>query len=108
MVRDMIGRSQYFCTQSILSFEGWRRPLVDADWHAFCQAIHKGLKGKEWELYHHYKELNQATRAKKPSERQKARALWAMKAAWDRGEEYYDPARKEDLLGRTKNPSGIV
>ena len=26
-----------------------------------------------------------------------------MKAAWDRGEEYYDPARKEeDILGRTK------
>ena len=33
---------------------------------------------------------------------QKAKALWAMKAAWDRGEEYYDPARKEDILGRTK------
>ena len=25
-----------------------------------------------------------------------------MKAAWDRGEDYYDPARKEDILGRTK------
>ena len=36
-----------------------------------------------------------------PSESQKAKALWAMKAAWDRGEEFYDPARKEDILGRT-------
>ena len=25
-----------------------------------------------------------------------------MKAAKDRGEEYYDPARKVDILGRTK------
>ena len=25
-----------------------------------------------------------------------------MKAAWDSCEEYYDPARKEDILGRTK------
>ena len=33
---------------------------------------------------------------------QKAKAPWAMQAAWDRGEEYYDPARKEDMLGRTK------
>ena len=32
----------------------------------------------------------------------KAKALWAMKAAWNRGEEFYDPARKEDILGRTK------
>ena len=74
---------------------------MDADWHAFCQAIYKGSEGKEWELYHHYKELNQATGAKKPSESPKARAF-------DRCEEFYDPARKEDLLGRTKNPSGIV
>ena len=27
----------------------------------------------------------------------KAKALWAMKAAKDRGEEHCDPARKEDL-----------
>ena len=27
-------------------------PLVDADWHACCQAIHKGIEGVEWrELY---------------------------------------------------------
>ena len=25
-----------------------RGPLVDVDWHAFRQAIHKGFKGKEW------------------------------------------------------------
>ena len=25
-----------------------------------------------------------------------------MKAAWDRGEDYYDPARKEDILCRTR------
>ena len=27
----------------------WRPPLVDADWHAFCQAIYKGFEGSEWE-----------------------------------------------------------
>ena len=35
---------------------------------------------------------------KKTSESQKAKALWAMKAAWDRGEECHNPARKEDIL----------
>ena len=33
---------------------------------------------------------------------QKAKALWAMKAAKDMGEECYDPTRKEDILGSTK------
>ena len=32
----------------------------------------------------------------------KEKALWAMKAAKDRGEECHDPARKEDILGRSK------
>ena len=40
--------------------------------------------------------------AKKPSESQKAKALWAMKAAKDRVEEFYDPARKENILGKNK------
>ena len=31
-------------------------------------------------------------------------ALWAMKAAKDRREEFYDPARKDNVLGRNKTP----
>ena len=46
--------------------------------------------------------MSTTTGARKPSESQKAKALWAMKAAWDRGEDNYDRARKDDLLGRTK------
>ena len=46
--------------------------------------------------------MSKATGANKPSESQKGKALLAMKAAEDRGEEYYDPARKEDILERTK------
>ena len=35
-------------------------------WHAFCQAINKGIEGDEWgDLYSHYRELNQAARTKK-------------------------------------------
>ena len=51
-------------------------PLVDADWHAFCQAIYKGIGGSERsELYEHYREMSKATGAKKPCESQRARAL---------------------------------
>ena len=46
--------------------------------------------------------------AKKTEEPQKARALWAMKEAKDRREEFYDPARGEDILGRNKNAIGVV
>ena len=31
-----------------------------------------------------------------------AKALWPMKVVWDRSEDYDDPARKEDILGRTR------
>ena len=59
---------------------------MDADWHAFCQAIYRGIEGQEWEeLYFHNREMNKAAGARKPSESQKAKALWAMKAAKDRG-----------------------
>ena len=55
----------------------WGPPSADADWHAFCQAIYKGVEGSEWrELYHHYRDLSKAAGAKKPSESQKAKALW--------------------------------
>ena len=37
---------------------------------------------------------------KKSSGSQKAKALWPMKAAKERGDEFYDSARKENTLGR--------
>ena len=33
----------------------WGPPLVDADWHAFCQAIYKGIESSE--LYGHCSEM---------------------------------------------------
>ena len=76
---------------------------MDADWHAFCQAIYKGIEGSEWEeLYFHYRAMSKAAGARQPSESQKAKALWAIKAAKDRGKHFYDPARKEIILGRNQ------
>ena len=41
----------------------WGAPLVDADWHAFCQDTYQGIEGQEWEaMCYHYKELHQAAR----------------------------------------------
>ena len=55
------------------------------------------IEGEEWEeLYCHYRDMVKETGAQKPSESQKAKALWAMKAAKDTSEEYDDPARRED------------
>ena len=42
-----------------------------------------------------YRELNQATRPMMPSERQKAKGLWATKAARDRDEEFCDRLAKK-------------
>ena len=46
--------------------------------------------------------MSRATGATRTSESQKAKGFWAMKAAKDRGEEYYDPARKDKIWGREK------
>ena len=81
--------------------ERWSLPKVDADWYAFCQALYKGIEGKDWEeMYDSYKEMSWAVGVKKPQEAQKARALWAMKAAKDRKEEFYDSAREQDISRR--------
>ena len=68
----------------------WGPPLVDADWHAFAQAIYAGIEGSEWEeLHDHHKEISKATGARKPSESQKSKGSLAMKAAKDKGEELF-------------------
>ena len=63
----------------------------------------KGVEGEEWEaLYCHCRELKQATGAKKPSESQKAKALWAMIAARDKYDEFYYPAHRKDIQDRAR------
>ena len=60
-----------------IEYDRWEPPLVVADWHAFSQAIFKGIEGDEWEEpYCSCKEMSKATGAKKPSESQKAKAFW--------------------------------
>ena len=71
--------------------ERWCPPLVDADWYAFCQAFYTGIGGEDWEeMYDSYKEMSRAVGVRKPQEAQKAKTLWAMKAA------------KEDISRRNK------
>ena len=60
--------------------------LVNADWYAFCQALYKGIEGKDWEeMCDSYKVLSMAVGVKRPQEAQKAKALGAMKAAKGKG-----------------------
>ena len=51
-------------------------------------------------MHDSYKEMGRAVGVKKPHEAKKANALWAMKAAKDRRNEFYDPARRENILRR--------
>ena len=76
---------------------------MEADQHAFCQDFCKGTEGSEWEeMCFHYREMSKATGVKTPSESQKAKALWAMKTAKDRGVDFYDPARQDNIMGRNQ------
>ena len=48
-------------------------------------------------MYDSCKVTSRAVGAKKPREAQNSKALWAMKAPKDKEEEFYDPAREEDI-----------
>ena len=58
-------------------------PLVEADWHALCQALFQGIVSR-----HRRRKLERAVGVQKPQEAQKAEALWKMNAAKNVGEEY--------------------
>ena len=78
--------------------------------YAFCQALHKGIEGKDWgEMYDPYKAMSEALGVS--NKRRRLRVLLPKglegkspvghKAAKDnRREEFYDPARKDNILGR--------
>ena len=50
-------------------------------------------------MYYRSKKPHQAVKSKMLGDNQKAKALWAMKAAKDREEESYDPQRNQIRLG---------
>ena len=46
--------------------------------------------------------MSKAVGVRKPNESHKAKAVCKMKAARDSGEDFYDPERKDNILGRNK------
>ena len=81
----------------------WGVPLVDADWHAFCHSIYKAIEDSEWEeLYDHFpKSLCFQTFIRLPHSRCRT-YFFVMRAARDRGEDFYDPARADNIMGWNK------
>ena len=66
----------------------WGPPHVDEDWHAVCQAIHKGVEGAEWEsLYDKFVEMNKRVNARHLSGSGRARTLWKVRDAKERGDD---------------------
>ena len=53
----------------------WEPPLVDEDWHAVCQAIYKGIKGKAWENLYKCVEIGRAANIRQPSTSRKDKTL---------------------------------
>ena len=48
---DEVGTWKSCINVDHIAKERWSPPLVDADWHAFCQAFIKALKESTWESY---------------------------------------------------------
>ena len=70
---------------------------------AFGRLVLQGTGGSEWrKLYDYNKEKSEAAGVKKSNESQRVKALWKMKATRDGGEGFYDPERKDNILGRNR------
>ena len=78
-------------TQTTLSSNGGDRRWWMRTGMLSAKQGNKGVEGNEWKQLFFHRDMSKATGANKPSDS----ALWAVKAAWDRGEECYDPARKQ-------------
>ena len=59
--------------------------LVDEDWPAIFSKVSKDQNGKQCTSITSYKELHRAVNCKKLDKNQKAKALWALKEAQDKG-----------------------
>ena len=46
---EEVGTQLAFINTKHFELERWGPPLVDADWHAFCQTTYKGIEGDERE-----------------------------------------------------------
>ena len=89
---DEVGTLRSFINVDHIESNRWAPPF-DADWHASCQGVYKGIgRGR----------MGRAVMSQQRDEQGKA-----MKAAKDRDEEYYDPARREDILVKNKDTSGV-
>ena len=47
---DEVGTWKSCINVDHIAKQRWCPPLVDADWHAFSQAICKGIEGEDWGL----------------------------------------------------------
>ena len=84
---DEVGTQRAFINTEQIQLERWGPPLVDADGHAFCQTIHKGCAGDDWEeLCCHHRELSQAAGAEKLSESQKSESLLGYEGSLGQGQ----------------------
>ena len=88
--KEVGSRRTFIDTKHTYQVERWEPPLVDADWHAFCQAVCKGIEGKEWEACCTITAESCFRRQgpKRFSDSQKVKALWTMTAARDRDDEF--------------------
>ena len=80
--------------------ERWAPLLVDADWHAFCQALCEGIEGDHWrELYDACKEMIRAVGVKKATRGPESKSPLENECSQGCG---CDPVREDDILVRNK------
>ena len=94
--------SASFINTTNVGDRGWEPPLVDEDLQAICQVIYKGVEGAEWEnLYHKFVEMKEGSRnVRHHSRSSRAKTLWKIRDAKERGDEYHDQTSEQKIVNR--------
>ena len=76
---------------------------MDEAWHSICQVIFHGVEGSEWEnMCCTCVVLHKAVKCKTSRESKKARALWALAEAKDKGKDVYDLGSVQKIQTRSQ------
>ena len=76
VIAEEVGTSKAYTDVNHIQPEKWVLPWLMLTGYAFCQALKRGIEGKDWEeMCDSYKVMSKAVGVKKPQEAQKAKSL---------------------------------
>ena len=104
---EEVGTSKAYMDVNHIEPERWGPPLVD-DWHAFFQALYKGIEGEDWEeMYDSYKAMSKAF-GKKAAGGSEGKSSVGHESSQGKKGRVLRSSSQRDHFGKKYNAIGVV